>query len=111
VPPGEGAVTLDLRLAPPTGASPGTSPVATAVVVEWEDGAPAALVELEVVRDERGAVPTRTTTDSSGAALVAETSGRFVVSTTRPDGSRWSGDGPLLLPAPGIPRIRLRAAR
>ena len=107
VPPGEGAVTLDLRLAPPTG----TSPVATAVVVEWEDGAPAALVELEVVRDERGAVPTRTTTDSSGAALVAETSGRFVVSTTRPDGSRWSGDGPLLLPAPGIPRIRLRAAR
>ncbi|MBL9088291.1 MAG: hypothetical protein JNM10_14220 [Planctomycetia bacterium] len=106
VPPGEGPVTLDLRLAPATAA-----PAATAVLVEWEDGAPAALVELTVVRDERGAVPTRTTTDSSGAALVAETSGRFVVHTTRPDGSPWTGDGPLLLPAPGIPRIRLRAAR
>ncbi|MFO0932104.1 MAG: hypothetical protein U1E39_05285 [Planctomycetota bacterium] len=107
VPPGEGAVALDVRLAAPAAAPP----AATAVVVEWEDGAPAALVELEVVRDERGAVPSRATTDSSGAALLPETSGRFVVTTTRPDGSRFSGDGPLLLPAPGIPRVRLRAAR
>gem|GEM_PF-2869561 len=107
VAPGPGPVALDVRLAPVAGsASPGT-----AVLVEWDDGAPAALVELDVVRDERGAVPVRTTTDSSGAALVPETSGRFVVETTRPDGTRWSGDAPLLLPTPGTPLVRLRPAR
>ncbi len=59
VAPGDGPTTVDVRPAPAAG------PVAptTALLVEWEDGAPAALVELDVVRDERGAVPLRTTTD------------------------------------------------
>jgi hypothetical protein len=95
----------------PTGPSRVESP--TVILVEWDDGAPAALVELDVTLDEapaaRAGKPVHTMTDSSGAAVLSEREGRFVVTTTRPDGTRYAGDGPLQLPSPSTPLVRLRA--
>ena len=100
-----GDVALEARMAP---ALPREEALATTLLVEWEDGVPAALVELEVRRDEAGAPLVRAVTDSSGTALLRETTGRFTVAATRADGGRFAGDGPLLLPAPGVPLVKLK---
>lgn len=80
------------------------------VRVEWATGGVAELLPLEVRRDENGAPASPALTDSSGFALLRLLPGRYVLAAELPDGTRFEGDGPLLLPTRGTPVIRLRPA-
>lgn len=89
------------------GADAATAP--SPVRVEWATGGAAELLPLEVRRDESGAPASPAMTDSSGFALLRLPPGRYVLAAELPDGMRFEGDGPLLLPTRGTPVVRLRA--
>ncbi len=105
--PADAAGVREARLVHVPGEATGTpSPVR----VEWATGGAAELLPLEVRRDENGAPASPALTDSSGLALLRLLPGRYVLAAELPDGTRFEGDGPLLLPTRGTPVIRLRPA-
>ena len=77
--------------------------------VEWAGGGAAEMLSLEVRTDERLGETTPALTDSAGTASVRLAPGRYVVEAVGPDGTRFAGEGPLLVPATGPVTIRLRA--
>lgn len=105
VAPGDPTGAREARLVhvPPDALGP-QSPVR----VEWAGGGAAELLPLEVRRDESGAPASPALTDSSGLVLLRLPPGRYVLGAELADGTRFEGDGPLLLPARGTPVIRLR---
>ena len=94
----------DVRLAR-AGPVATTSP--TVLLVEWDDGMPAALVTLLAQGDDAAAAPEEVVTDSSGVGFLSASRGRLTFTAARPDGTRYASDGPLLLPSPGVPLVRL----
>jgi hypothetical protein len=102
--PGDGPGAREVALAA-TGAL--LAPPPTWVLVEWEDGAPASMTVLHARRDGSDAPVPDLLTDSTGMAPLEVREGRFTFQAVRSDGVPHASDGPLLLPAPGLPLVRL----
>jgi hypothetical protein len=88
-------------------AGPVATTAPTVLLVEWDDGMPAALVTLRAQGDDAAAAPEEVVTDSSGVGFLSASRGRLTFTAARPDGTRYASDGPLLLPSPGVPLVRL----
>jgi hypothetical protein len=86
-----------------------TEPPPTTLRLAWADGGTAETVWLEVRRDERGAETVPAFTDSSGTAVVRLPPGRYVVEAVAGDGTRFVGDGPVLVPSASPVPVRLQA--
>ena len=86
-----------------------TSPTSMTLRVEWADGGAAEMISIDVRRDERNGEVTAALTDSAGTAAVRLPPGRYVVEALGADGARFTGEGPILVPAAGPVTVRLRA--